>query len=90
MGLETAGGLMAALIDCNTDLPTFIAHDGNQPGVLIQGSEGERALTKNIVLLGELSNPPAPCGGDGRALWADISDSEDDTRAPPSGRLRRQ
>lgn len=68
IGIETAGGVMTALINRNSHIPCkkeqyFSTYTDNQPAVTVKIYEGERAIAKNNTLLGvfDLEGiPPLP------------------------------
>jgi molecular chaperone DnaK len=70
LGIETMGGVMSALIEKNTTIPTqksqvFSTADDNQPAVTIHVLQGERKQAAQNKSLGQfdLSDiPPAPRG----------------------------
>lgn len=70
LGIETAGGQMAKIIQRNSTIPCckeqiFSTYSDNQPGVTVKIFEGEREFTKHNNLLGtfELTGiPPMPRG----------------------------
>ncbi|TVS14593.1 MAG: molecular chaperone DnaK, partial [Planctomycetaceae bacterium] len=70
LGIETEGGVMTALVERNTTIPTerkqvFSTAADNQTAVTVKVYQGERKMAENNRLLGEFNLegiPPAPRG----------------------------
>ncbi|CAG2254420.1 HSPA1s [Mytilus edulis] len=70
LGIETAGGVMTKMIEKNAKIPisvtqTFTTYSDNQPSMMIQVFEGDRAMTKDNKCLGKFDLdgiPLAPRG----------------------------
>ncbi|TFF96882.1 MAG: molecular chaperone DnaK, partial [Promethearchaeota archaeon] len=70
LGVETLGGVFTKLIERNTTIPTekkktFSTATDNQPAVTINVLQGERAMAKDNISLGQFhltGIPPAPRG----------------------------
>lgn len=70
LGVETLGGVFTRVIDGNTTIPvkqsqTFSTASDSQPAVTIHVFQGERAMVKDNVSLGQfdlMGIPPAPRG----------------------------
>ncbi|VDI84256.1 Hypothetical predicted protein, partial [Mytilus galloprovincialis] len=70
LGIETAGGVMTKMIEKNAKIPisvtqTFTTYSDNQPAMMIQVFEGDRAMTKDNKCLGKFDLdgiPLAPRG----------------------------
>jgi molecular chaperone DnaK len=70
LGIETLGGIMTALVERNTTIPTerkqvFSTADDNQTAVTVKVYQGERPMAAQNRLLGQFNLeglPPAPRG----------------------------
>ena len=79
LGIETEGGLLTALVEKNTTVPTekkqvFSTAADNQSAVTVMVYQGERPMARDNRLLGQFNLeglPPAPRGvGTFCSCWA--------------------